>query len=186
MLAQVPHEVLRGLLPLALQHCRNALHPRRLKRDCYSGAWLQELASTSLHPKIVLHLPEFRHLPKPHRYLENIPLLEPGHRFWAASPYIPKLQNLTCDSRAIPPHRRFWAASPYTLKPHSFTGDLRGGPLPQVLSCIRPREDELVLPKSSSSVFSSTTLDYILRNLGVSRLLVAGCVTDQCVEHAIR
>lgn len=56
----------------------------------------------------------------------------------------------------------------------------------EVLDCIRPQEDELVLPKTSSSVFSSTTLDYILRNLGVSRLLIAGCVTDQCVEHAIR
>ena len=51
---------------------------------------------------------------------------------------------------------------------------------------MRPRGDELVLPKTSSSVFISTTLDYILRNLGTRRLLVAGCVTDQCVEHAIR
>ena len=56
----------------------------------------------------------------------------------------------------------------------------------QVLDCIAPEGDEIVLPKTSSSVFLSTSLDYLLRNLGVRQLLVAGCVTDQCVEHAIR
>lgn len=56
---------------------------------------------------------------------------------------------------------------------------------PQVLDAVRPGPDELVLPKTSSSVFSSTTLDYILRNMDKRFLIVAGCVTDQCVQHAI-
>jgi ureidoacrylate peracid hydrolase len=43
-----------------------------------------------------------------------------------------------------------------------------------------------VLPKSSSSVFVSTHIDYILRNLGVKQLVISGLVTDQCVEGAIR
>ena len=49
-----------------------------------------------------------------------------------------------------------------------------------------PGPNELLLPKTSSSVFTSTPLHYLLRNLGVRQLVVAGCVTDQCVEHAVR
>lgn len=41
-------------------------------------------------------------------------------------------------------------------------------------------------PKTSSSVFNSTVLNYLLRNLGVTQLVLCGCVTDQCVEHAVR
>jgi hypothetical protein len=44
----------------------------------------------------------------------------------------------------------------------------------------------MVLPKSSSSVFISTNLDYVLRSMGVKQVLLCGCVTDQCVEHAVR
>lgn len=33
----------------------------------------------------------------------------------------------------------------------------------QVLACIAPGPDEIVLPKTSSSVFCSTNIDYILR-----------------------
>src|SRR5205085_2152014 len=51
---------------------------------------------------------------------------------------------------------------------------------------IAPGEDEIVLPKSSSSVFVSTHVDYLLRNLGVRQLVLAGLVTDQCVESAVR
>ncbi|MBL4767910.1 MAG: cysteine hydrolase [Rhodobacteraceae bacterium] len=56
----------------------------------------------------------------------------------------------------------------------------------KVLDDIAPGEDEIVIPKSSSSVFISTNIDYILRNLGVKQLVISGLVTDQCVEGAIR
>ncbi len=56
----------------------------------------------------------------------------------------------------------------------------------KVLDAIAPGEDEIVFPKSSSSVFISTNIDYILRNLGVKQLVISGLVTDQCVEGAIR
>lgn len=35
-------------------------------------------------------------------------------------------------------------------------------------------------------VCSSTVLDYLLRNMGISQLVMAGCLTDQCVDHAVR
>ncbi len=55
-----------------------------------------------------------------------------------------------------------------------------------VIAEIAPGDDEIVLPKSSSSVFVSTHIDYILRNLGVTQLVLCGFVTDQCVESAVR
>lgn len=56
----------------------------------------------------------------------------------------------------------------------------------RVVDEIAPGEDEIVLPKSSSSVFVSTHIDYVLRNLGVRQLVISGLITDQCVESAVR
>src|SRR5438132_279342 len=39
---------------------------------------------------------------------------------------------------------------------------------------------------ASSNVFISTNIDYVLRNLEVRSLIVAGMMTDQCVESAVR
>jgi ureidoacrylate peracid hydrolase len=56
----------------------------------------------------------------------------------------------------------------------------------KVIDQISPGDDEIWLPKTSSSVFVSTHIDYVLRNLGVKQLVIAGLITDQCVESAIR
>lgn len=56
----------------------------------------------------------------------------------------------------------------------------------KVIDEVAPLEDEIVLPKSSSSVFVSTHIDYILRNMGKKQIVMVGFVTDQCVESAIR
>ena len=56
----------------------------------------------------------------------------------------------------------------------------------KVIEAIAPTADEMVFPKTSSSVFISTNLDYVLRNLGVRSLIVAGVLTDQCVDSAVR
>jgi ureidoacrylate peracid hydrolase len=56
----------------------------------------------------------------------------------------------------------------------------------KVLDEIAPAEDEIVLPKTSSSVFISTNIDYVLRNLGVRSLIIAGVLTDQCIDSAVR
>jgi nicotinamidase-related amidase len=47
-------------------------------------------------------------------------------------------------------------------------------------------ENEIVLPKTSSGVFNSTNIDYVLRNLETRHLIIAGIVTDQCVDMAVR
>lgn len=56
----------------------------------------------------------------------------------------------------------------------------------QVIPELAPLADELVLPKSSSSPFSSTTLDYLLRNIGIRTLVVMGLLTDQCIDHTVK
>ncbi|KAG2436168.1 hypothetical protein HYH02_011672 [Chlamydomonas schloesseri] len=55
----------------------------------------------------------------------------------------------------------------------------------QMIEQLSPGPDEMVLPKTSSSVFNSTNIDFILRSMGVRQLVLAGCVTDQCVAHAV-
>ena len=55
-----------------------------------------------------------------------------------------------------------------------------------ILDEIAPAEDEMIFRKTSSSVFISTNIDYVLRNLEVRSLAIAGMMTDQCVESAVR
>ena len=62
----------------------------------------------------------------------------------------------------------------------------RGSPDARVVGELAPAADEIVFPKTSSSVFISTNIDYVLRNLGVKYLIIAGCLTDQCVDSAVR
>ncbi len=62
----------------------------------------------------------------------------------------------------------------------------KGSPDALVLSELAPAADEIIFPKTSSSVFISTNIDYVLRNLGIRSLIIAGCLTDQCVDSAVR
>jgi ureidoacrylate peracid hydrolase len=56
----------------------------------------------------------------------------------------------------------------------------------QVIDAIVPEGDEMVFPKTSSSVFISTNIHYVLGNLGVKHLIVCGLLTDQCVDSTVR
>jgi ureidoacrylate peracid hydrolase len=56
----------------------------------------------------------------------------------------------------------------------------------QMVDELAPTDDEIVFAKTSSSVFISTNIDYVLRNLGTRYLIIAGCLTDQCVDSAVR
>lgn len=71
---------------------------------------------------------------------------------------------------------------------HKLSGLLvpKGHPLAPPIDELKPASNEIVLPKTSSGVFNSTNIDYVLRNLGIRYLIVAGVVTDQCVDMAVR
>ena len=62
----------------------------------------------------------------------------------------------------------------------------KGHPDAAVLPDIRPDSDDIILPKTSCSVFCSTNINYVLRNLGTRYLIVCGQLTNQCVESAVR
>jgi biuret amidohydrolase len=62
----------------------------------------------------------------------------------------------------------------------------KGHPLAQPIDELAPIRNEIILPKTSSGVFNSTNIDYVLRNLGIKYLIVAGVVTDQCIDMAVR
>ncbi|MEX1108887.1 MAG: isochorismatase family cysteine hydrolase [Dongiaceae bacterium] len=62
----------------------------------------------------------------------------------------------------------------------------KGSPLAEIMPEVAPSRDDIVLPKSSSGVFNSTIVDYVLRNMGIENVIVVGLLTDQCVDMAIR
>lgn len=85
------------------------------------------------------------------------------------------IENLTLDGRD--------RSLDYKL---SHMGFAKGAIDAKVVAEIAPWEDEIVLPKTSSSVFNSTNLDYLMRNIGIEDVFVAGVLTDQCIDHAVK
>ncbi|WP_417700919.1 isochorismatase family cysteine hydrolase [Pseudophaeobacter sp.] len=107
---------------------------------------------------------------------------------------IPNMQQLQQASRAAGLEVMYTTIESLTLdgRDRSLDYKITGFNVPKgawdgkVIDALAPGEDEIVLPKSSSSVFVSTHIDYVLRNLGVKQLVISGLITDQCVESAIR
>lgn len=62
----------------------------------------------------------------------------------------------------------------------------KGSPQAAIIDELAAGENEIILPKTSSGVFNSTPIDYVLRNLQTRHLIIAGIVTDQCVDMAVR
>ena len=62
----------------------------------------------------------------------------------------------------------------------------RGAPEAEVIDALAPRPDDIVIKKTSSSLFNSTNFEYVLRNLRIEYIVIMGIMTDQCVETAVR
>jgi len=88
-------------------------------------------------------------------------------------------QALTDDSRDV--------SLDYKLS-GSFLANLPSPSRPaQFIDGVRPIVgQDVMLPKTSCSVFNATNIDYVLRNLDVEQLVICGQLTDQCVESAVR
>lgn len=56
----------------------------------------------------------------------------------------------------------------------------------QILDELAPLPGELVFSKTSGSSFNGTTLDYVLRNMGIRTLIMTGVMTSGCVESSVR
>ena len=86
-----------------------------------------------------------------------------------------KIESLTRDGRERSLHHK-------NLGIHAPPGSKEA----QVLAELAPSEDEIVLSKTCSSAFNGTMLNYILRNIGISTLVITGVRTGGCVEATIR
>ena len=56
----------------------------------------------------------------------------------------------------------------------------------EVITALAPAAGELVIDKNTSSAFNSTGFEWLLRNLEVETLVLAGMATDMCVETTAR
>lgn len=55
----------------------------------------------------------------------------------------------------------------------------------QIIEELAPLPDELDVPKTCSGVFTGTNLDFMLRRLGITSMIVGGVVTHGCVERCV-
>jgi len=85
------------------------------------------------------------------------------------------IQSLTEDGRD--------RSLDHKMTPIHIPPSLKEGLPPKELA---PIGDEIMLPKTSSGVFNSTNIDYVLKNLGIRNLVVCGVLTDQCVDMTVR
>ncbi|WP_102957708.1 isochorismatase family cysteine hydrolase [Mangrovicella endophytica] len=107
--------------------------------------------------------------------LPNMTRLQAGFRRAGIEVLYTVIENLTADGRD---RSLDYKISGIDVPKGSWDG--------QVHAAIEPGPDEIVIRKTSSSVFISTNIDYVLRNLGVRQLVMCGVVSDQCVESAVR
>ena len=86
-----------------------------------------------------------------------------------------RIQSLTQDGRdRSPGHKR--------LKLHAAPGSKEA----EFLEEIAPIDNEIVINKTASGVFTSTNINYILRNMEITGLFVVGVYSNECVSTAIR
>ncbi len=86
-----------------------------------------------------------------------------------------RIQSMTRDGRDRGPgHKRLNLHAPPGSKEAEF------------IEAVAPVGDEIVINKTASGVFTSTNLEYVLRNLGITGLFICGVYTNECVDTAIR
>jgi nicotinamidase-related amidase len=85
-----------------------------------------------------------------------------------------RIASMTADGRDRgPSHKKLGhAAAP-------------ASPDAEILPELAPAGDELVFNKTAGSVFCATNIEYVLRNLGITTLVVTGIVTTGCVHTAV-
>ena len=130
-------------------------------------------------------------------YNEQLVKAEPQNAyFWnrLGKTVIPNGQKLLAACRGAGVEVLFTTVECYTLDGRDRSLDYKvsgiffakGSWEAQVFDELKPLPNEIVIPKMSSSVFVSTNIAYVLRNLGIEYLMVMGLLTDQCVESAVR
>ncbi|MCX4240866.1 cysteine hydrolase family protein [Paraliomyxa miuraensis] len=106
-------------------------------------------------------------------------------------PNIRRLQDAFRRNRLEVIHTRIMSLTPdgrdrssghKRLGLHAAPGSKDAEFLPEVA----PEPGEIVISKTASGVFTSTNMEYVLRNLGIRALYVTGVYTNECVSTAVR
>ncbi len=86
-----------------------------------------------------------------------------------------RIQSLTKDGRDRGPgHKR--------LGLHASPGSREA----DFIEIIEPVDDEIIINKTASGVFTSTNIEYILRNMNITGLFIVGVYSNECVSTAVR
>ena len=110
-----------------------------------------------------------------HHVLPNVARLQAAFRNLGLEVIHTRIQSLTPDGRD-----RSYAHKRLNL--HAAPGSKEA----EFLEEVAPLPREIVFNKTCSGVFSSTNIDYVLRNLGVQALYVVGVYTNECVSTTVR
>jgi nicotinamidase-related amidase len=107
--------------------------------------------------------------------LPNVRRLQEAFRANGLEVIHTRIQSLTRDGRDRgPQHKRLGLYAPPGSKEAEF--------LPEVA----PQGDEIIINKTASGIFNATNMAYVLRNLRITGLFVAGVYTNECVSTTIR
>jgi nicotinamidase-related amidase len=115
----------------------------------------------------------------------------------AAAQYERQMARIVPNQQRLIAHARAHKQSVIFVNAVSYAGLQSGGQtinqwIPpasdqaDILPELGRREDDLLFSKSCSGVFTGTNIDFHLRRRRVTSLIVAGVVTDGCIEQAIR
>ena len=61
-----------------------------------------------------------------------------------------------------------------------------GTPSAEIVPALSPREDEIVVTKTTDSALTGTPLRLWFHNMGIDTVVVTGVLTDQCVSGTVR
>jgi nicotinamidase-related amidase len=107
--------------------------------------------------------------------LPNVRRLQDAFREHELEVIHTRIQSLTMDGRdRSPGHKR--------LNLHAAPGSREA----DFIERVAPVENEIIINKTASGVFTSTNIQYILRNMEITGLFVVGVYSNECVSTAIR
>ena len=107
--------------------------------------------------------------------LPNVRRLQDSFRSRGLEVIHTRIQSLTRDGRDR-------SAGHTRLGLHAAPGSKEA----EFLEEVEPVDDEIIISKTASGVFSSTNIGYILKNLDITGLFVTGVYSNECVSTAIR
>ncbi len=161
--------------PLALQRAEDAKltrdRPFDPKRTCLL---LVDTQNIVWNPEVAKRHPYFDEQLRT-TVVPNLRRLIGGFRAAGAEVMYTVMENLTRDGRD---RSLDYKLSNFFIAKDSWEA--------KVFDAWRPATTISCLKKTSSGLFNSTNVEYLLRNIGIDTLVVTGFLTDQCIDHTLR